>query len=102
MLQMLSGRVHTVYTAVSLYWQSGELAHSFVERSDVRFQVLDAARIDQYFAVMNPLDKAGAYGIQEGRELIIDSVEGSVENVMGLPIQALDATLRELGFDFWN
>ncbi|HBR92862.1 Maf family protein [Coraliomargarita sp. SDUM461003] len=102
MLQMLSGRTHTVYTAVSLYWQAGGLAHTFVERSDVRFQQLDDARIDQYFARVNPLDKAGAYGIQEGRELIIEHVEGSVENVMGLPIQALEQTLRELGFDFWN
>ena len=102
MLHMLSGRTHTVYTAVSLYWKAGGLAHTFVERSDVRFQQLDDARIDQYFARVNPLDKAGAYGIQEGRELIIEHVEGSVENVMGLPIQALEQSLRELGFDFWN
>jgi len=102
MLRMLSGRTHTVYTAVSLYWKAGGLAHTFVERSDVRFQNLDDARIEQYFALMNPLDKAGAYGIQEGRELIIDSVDGSVENVMGLPIQTLGVTLEELGFDFRN
>ncbi|MGZ0654840.1 Maf family protein [Coraliomargarita sp. W4R72] len=102
MLHMLSGRTHTVYTAVSLHWKAQGLAHTFVERSDVRFQVLDDARIDQYFALMNPLDKAGAYGIQAGRELIIDRVEGSVENVMGLPIQALEVTLQELGFDFRN
>lgn len=102
MLHMLSGRTHTVYTAVSLYWKKGKLAHTFVERSDVRFQVLDDVRIDEYFALVNPLDKAGAYGIQAGRELIIDAVEGSVENVMGLPIQALAVTLRELGFDFQN
>jgi septum formation protein len=102
MLHMLSGRTHTVYTAVALYWKAGDLAHTFVERSDVRFQELNDARINQYFALMNPLDKAGAYGIQEGRELIIDSVEGSVENVMGLPIQSLGLTLQELGFDFRN
>ena len=68
----------------------------------MRFQELDAARIENYFRQMNPLDKAGAYGIQEGRELIIASVEGSVENVMGLPTQRLALTLEELGFDFWN
>lgn len=100
MLGRLSGRTHTVYTAVALYWKAGQLTHSFVERSEVRFQALDEARIDQYFALVNPLDKAGAYGIQEGRELIIDSVEGSVENVMGLPIQRLALALEELGFDF--
>lgn len=102
MLHMLSGRKHTVYTAVALYWISGKLRHSFVERSDVRFQKLDDQRIDRYFERVNPLDKAGAYGIQEGRELIIESVDGSVENVMGLPIQALSACLKELGFQFEN
>jgi septum formation protein len=78
------------------------LAHVFVERSQVRFQVLNDARIDQYFQLVNPLDKAGAYGIQAGRELIVESVEGSVENVMGLPIQALALIMKELGFDFLN
>ena len=102
MLQMLSGRVHSVYTAVALYWNLGSLAHVFVERSLVRFQVLNDSRIDQYFQRVNPLDKAGAYGIQAGRELIVESVEGSVENVMGLPIQALALSLQELGFDFLN
>ena len=102
MLRLLSGRTHTVFTAVALHWTAGQLEHIFIERSAVRFQELDAARIENYFRQMNPLDKAGAYGIQEGRELIIDSVEGSVENVMGLPTQRLALTLEELGFDFWN
>jgi septum formation protein len=102
MLHMLSGRVHTVYTAVALYWNFASLAHVFVERSQVRFLLLNDARIDQYFQRVNPLDKAGAYGIQAGRELIVESVEGSVENVMGLPIQALALTMQELGFDFLN
>lgn len=100
MLKMLSGRSHTVFTAVALYWKTGGLAHVFAERSEVCFRKLDDARIDQYFSLMNPLDKAGAYGIQAGRELIIESVDGSVENVMGLPIQTLALTLEELGFDF--
>jgi septum formation protein len=49
---------------------------------------------------VNPLDKAGAYGIQKGRELIIDRVEGSIENVMGLPTQKLENTLQKLKFNF--
>lgn len=102
MLRQLSGRKHIVCTAVALHWKSGKLAHLFVERSEVAFLVLDDARIDQYFTRMNPLDKAGAYGIQEGREGIIDSVQGSVENVMGLPIQRLAKTFEELAFDFRN
>jgi septum formation protein len=102
MLRMLSGRTHTVYTAVALYWKLGSLAHVFFECSLVRFQKLDDARINQYFQLVDPLDKAGAYGIQVGRELIVESVEGSVENVMGLPIQRLALTMEELGFDFMN
>ncbi len=102
MLQMLSGRTHAVYTAVALYWKLGSLAHVFFECSQVRFQKLDDARINQYFQLVDPLDKAGAYGIQVGRELIVESVEGSVENVMGLPIQRLALTMEELGFDFMN
>jgi septum formation protein len=102
MLQLLSGRTHTVYTAVALYWKLGSLAHVFFECSLVRFQELDDARINQYFQLVDPLDKAGAYGIQVGRELIVESVEGSVENVMGLPIQRLALTMEELGFDFMN
>ena len=102
MLQMLSGRTHTVYTAVALYWKLASLAHVFFECSLVRFQKLDDTRINQYFQLVDPLDKAGAYGIQVGRELIVESVEGSVENVMGLPIQRLALTMEELGFDFMN
>ena len=100
MFRMLSGRTHTVYTGVALYWKLGSLAHVFFECSQVCFQELDDARINQYFQLVYPLDKAGAYGIQVGRDLIIESVKGSVENVMGLPIQRLDLTMKELGFDF--
>ena len=100
MLKQLSGRAHTVYTAIALRWQSGELRDDFVEASQVHFKPLDDAAITAYFKCVDPLDKAGAYGIQTGRDMIIESVEGSVENVMGLPIQALEARLLELGFDF--
>jgi|TARA_E500000178_G_scaffold154889_2_gene154676 septum formation protein len=100
MLQMLSGRAHTVFTAVALRWEAGDFLDDFVESSQVRFRALDAAGIRAYFDLVNPLDKAGAYGIQEGRELIIEAVEGSVENVMGLPIQALQAHLDAQGFNF--
>ena len=102
MLKMLSGHTHTVYTAVALYWKFGSLAHVFVDCSQVCFQQLDDARINEYFQLVDPLDKAGAYGIQVGRDLIVESVEGSIENVMGLPIQRLALTMEELGFDFTN
>ena len=100
MLQRLSGQTHTVYTAVALRWQAGSFAEAFVGKSEVRFKQLSDATIEEYFQLVNPLDKAGAYGIQAGRELIIEAVEGSVENVMGLPIQELAAKLAEHRFDF--
>ncbi|MBT4758127.1 MAG: septum formation protein Maf [Opitutae bacterium] len=100
MLQQLSGRPHTVYTSIALRWQAGGLSDDFVEASQVHFKTLDDATISAYFQCVDPLDKAGAYGIQTGREMIVEAVEGSVENVMGLPIQALEARLFELGFDF--
>lgn len=102
MLQQLSGRVHTVYTAVALRWHRGACSDALVEASQVRFKTLDDSIIQAYFQWVNPLDKAGAYGIQTGRSMIIEAVEGSVENVMGLPIQALGARLSTLGFDFQN
>lgn len=100
MLLELSGKTHTVYTAVSLRCVACGLREDFVETSLVRFKELDDATIDGYFQLVNPLDKAGAYGIQFGRERIIESVEGSIENVMGLPIQALEKKFLELGLDF--
>ena len=100
MLKQLSGRVHAVYTAVALRWKQGNLCDEFVDVSRVCFKHLDDATIDAYFEIVNPLDKAGGYGIQSGRELIIESVDGSVENVMGLPVRKLQARLLQLGFDF--
>lgn len=100
MLLRLSGRSHTVFTAVALYWEGGGLKEVFIESSEVRFKSFGDEVIDRYFEEVNPLDKAGAYGIQQAREMIIESVEGSVENVMGLPIQALERRLAEHKFDF--
>lgn len=102
MLIQLSGRVHAVYTSIALYWNSGNLEHIFTERSEVHFKTLKRETIEHYTSLVNPLDKAGAYGIQEGRELIIDRVDGSVENVMGLPIQRLESVLKKLNFNFYD
>jgi len=58
---------------------------------------LEEDTISRYFAVVNPLDKAGAYGIQEGRALIIDRWEGSLSNIMGLPTERLAVVLAQRG-----
>lgn len=97
MLRCLSGRMHTVYTGVCLI--DGQTGDTVVEAvtSRVFFRPLDEAVITRYFAVVNPLDKAGAYGIQEGRELIIDHWEGSLANIMGLPVERLAEMLAQRG-----
>lgn len=100
MLRRLAGCRHTVYTAVALYWEAGGLKEVFTESSEVRFKAFGDEVIDRYFQEVDPLDKAGAYGIQQARDMIIQSVSGSVENVMGLPIQALEQRLAEHQFDF--
>lgn len=100
MLRRLSGRSHQVHTAVALRWAAGGLKEDFVVTSQVRFKRFDAATIEAYMERVDPLDKAGAYGIQQAREMIIESVDGSVENVMGLPIQELARKFDEHGFDF--
>jgi septum formation protein len=71
-------------------------------RARVLFRELSEAGIEAYLERINPLDKAGGYSIQESGAQIIASVEGSVENVMGLPIQRLAEVLRELEFDFYD
>jgi len=74
----------------------GAVEMTHCETSEVTFQVLDEARIEAYLARVNPLDKAGAYGIQEGRELILARYAGSFSNIMGLPLEWVAARLQEL------
>ncbi|MFW5883608.1 MAG: Maf family protein, partial [Verrucomicrobiota bacterium] len=94
MLRSLSGHTHCVYTAVALIWQARGFEECFVETSRVTFHELDEATIDRYFAQVNPLDKAGAYGIQQGRDLIIAHLDGHPSTVMGLPIERVRERLR--------
>lgn len=97
MLTRLAGRTHFVCTGVCVIFPGGrrELFH---DTTEVVFRALDRAAIDDYLTVANPLDKAGAYGIQEYGERIISSISGSYENVMGLPVEMVMAALsRETG-----
>lgn len=96
MLKVLSGRAHTVYTAVILQMRSKGYRVERCEESRVVFRRLDDEAISRYFTMVNPLDKAGAYGIQEGREIIIDHFEGSLTNIMGLPMEAVREILEQL------
>lgn len=88
MLRRLSGRTHQVCTGVCVIYPGGG-KNQFHELTEVTFLPLDDEGIDAYFARVNPLDKAGAYGIQESGEMIIAGIVGSFDNVMGLPVAPL-------------
>ena len=88
MLRKLSGRTHQVVTGVSLVTQTR--AHHFSVRTDVTFKQLSEAEIDYYIEHYHPMDKAGAYGIQEWIGYIgCTGLQGSYFNVMGLPLQRI-------------
>jgi septum formation protein len=95
MLQRLSGRSHQVVTGVCLLHQRTHRQRLFAESTDVTFQRLDAARIGRYLEKVNPLDKAGAYAIQEHGEEIVEAVDGSLTNVVGLPLERVRRELEE-------
>lgn len=97
MLRELSGRTHHVSTGVCLVVEgetpADRRAVSFVETTDVTFFGLSNADIDAYVASGEPMDKAGAYGIQGMGRLLVSGIEGDYYNVVGLPVAR---TLREL------
>lgn len=95
MLHLLSGRTHEVLTAFCL-WRDGQV-EAHVERTEIRFKPLSDAEIDAYVATGSPLDKAGAYGIQEQAGIFVESIHGDYYNVMGLPLCALVKGLRRQG-----
>jgi septum formation protein len=93
MLRLLSGRTHQVCTGVCVIFPSGE-KKTFHGLTEVTFLTLDESEIDAYFALVNPLDKAGAYGIQEHGERIVAGISGNFDNVMGLPVDLVLAALK--------
>jgi septum formation protein len=93
MLRMLSGRFHTVVTAFALA-RDGRVAESRAVTSRVRFRELGDGEIDAYIRTGEPMDKAGAYGIQAAGAGLVVEVEGERDNVMGLPVGEVLAALR--------
>jgi septum formation protein len=96
MLQTLSGNTHTVVTAFAIASES-TIADSLSVISRVTFRRLSSDEIAEYVASGAPLDKAGAYGIQDAGAGFIARVEGSRDNVMGLPVRKVLAALRRHG-----
>ena len=97
MLELLQGRTHQVVTAICLLNLRSHQQKVFTETTSVTFRPLDAVKIRRYLNKVNPLDKAGAYGIQEEGDLIVEKVSGSYSNVVGLPVEKL---MNELSL--WN
>jgi septum formation protein len=94
MLARLSGRVHEVCTGVHLVRLDPHLQIEFLETTRVQFRSLGPAAIEAYLAKVDVLDKAGAYALQEHGEMLVESVEGSRSNVVGLPIERTLGALR--------
>jgi septum formation protein len=93
MLLTLAGRTHLVVTGVCLIHLRAHRQKVFFDQTEVTFRPLTPAQIRQYHAEVNPLDKAGGYGIQEKGEALVASISGSFSNVMGLPLERLEAEL---------
>jgi nucleoside triphosphate pyrophosphatase len=98
-LRRLSNRSHEVRTAIFVCHLARGKALGFQETSQVRFRALDRGAIVQYLARVDPLDKAGAYAAQGHGVEIIERIEGSYSNVVGLPMEAIARVLRDFGVE---
>ena len=97
MLRSLSGREHTVHTGVCLLCPALGIDESHDITAWVRFRALSDDDITRYQALVNTLDKAGAYGIQQGKEIIIDGFQEPISTIMGLPVEFVKSRLAALG-----
>ncbi|MBI4989359.1 MAG: septum formation inhibitor Maf [Rhodocyclales bacterium] len=95
-LQQLSGRTHRVLTAVALI--DGGRAEHLLNISEVRFRQIDHEEIRRYVASGEPLDKAGAYGIQGRAAIFVEEIKGSYTGIMGLPLYETAILLRRYGY----
>lgn len=93
MLKLLSGRTHRVYTGLAVIG-GGKTVNEYVE-TEVKFYDLTDSQIKRYIATGEPMDKAGAYGIQKYGSLLVEEIRGDYFNVVGLPVGRLDRVLRE-------
>jgi len=93
MLSMLSGRTHEVVTGICLAQLEARKIQCFAVASHVRFRSLKPEDIETYLALVDVLDKAGAYAIQEHGHLIIERFEGSLTNIIGLPVDEVREAL---------
>ena len=97
MLAALSGKLHLVYTGVTVAKEGRTLTQH--EVTSVRFRTLTQADIIRYIATGEPMDKAGAYGIQGYGSVLVEGISGDYYNVMGLPVCRLSRMLARFGVD---
>lgn len=97
MLQALSGKTHQVHTAVALVNHSARHRSSLLETTAVTFYPLEPEDIEYYVTTDPPLDKAGAYGIQDWSGVFVQSIQGCYHNVMGFPLASFQRHLRATG-----
>ena len=96
-LKKLSGKVHTVYTGFSIYNSENKMLLTDYEKTFVEFRELTAKEIDDYIKSGNPMDKAGAYGIQDDfGAIFIKKINGCYYNVVGLPLTKVYQTLMKI------
>jgi len=98
MLLSLSGRWHTVYTSLAVFYRKGRALkrHLSLHRTAVRFKRLTPREVEWYLSTGEPLDKAGAYGIQGHGAIFVEKIVGDYFTVMGLPAAGLYGALRKL------
>lgn len=94
MLRTLSGKIHEVITAVCFLHANGNRQLSFEDFTRVKFRTLTDPDIAAYFEAVNPLDKAGGYAAQEDGGRLIEKIEGSLTNVIGLPMERVLEAIR--------
>lgn len=96
MLRELGGKTHTVFTGTAFVRAGTGFEETRVVACRVRFRPLDDETISLYFKIVNPLDKAGAYAVQTGRDLIVESYEEPLSNIVGLPVEIIAPRLKRL------
>lgn len=96
-LHKLVGKTHEVITGIALIEPNVGRITLKAARSRVTFRTLSTAEIDAYLKIVNPIDKAGAYAAQESPNVIIERIDGSFTNVVGLPMELIRPLLRSIG-----
>lgn len=99
MLQSLSNNYHDVLTGITLIDTTEEKEISSVVKTRIAFRELSSEEINYYVETHNPIDKAGAYGIQEFSALFAERIEGDYFNIVGLPLYKLSLNLKQLGIN---